>query len=77
MMRGFNVVDLNQLLSLLLHYAGEDLYDIFEAIPEDQKPAIAAQDANPAQDAGTHKLLHSTAEYWVPEVQIPSHKPTC
>ena len=50
MMKGFNINEPGQLTALLLHYGGEDLYDIFQNIPEAERQAVAAVDGNAAQD---------------------------
>ena len=50
MMKGFNITNPEQLLALLLHFGGEDLYDIFESLPEAEKASIPATEGNPAQD---------------------------
>ena len=54
MMRGFAITEPDQLIALLLHFGGEDLYDIYDNIPAaDKQPlaAVAAHDEVPAQAA--------------------------
>ena len=50
MMNGFNITNLDQLLALMLHFGGEDLYDIFESLPEEEKARIPATVEKPGQD---------------------------
>lgn len=60
MMKGYNVTDPEQLLALLLHFRGEDFYDIFESIPDIDKAPIAAAEGVPAKDRfvrGTAALM--------------------
>ena len=37
MMKGFNITNPHQLFLLMLHFGGEDLYDIFESLSEEEK----------------------------------------
>ena len=50
MIKGFNITNPDQLLALMLHFGGEDLYDIFESLPEEEKARIPATEENPGQD---------------------------
>ena len=49
-MKGFNITNPNQQLALMLHFGVEDLYDIFEWLPEDEKARIPATEKNPGQN---------------------------
>ena len=49
MMKGFNITNPDQLLAPMLHFGGEDLYDIFESLPEEKKARIPATEENPSQ----------------------------
>ena len=44
MMKGYNVKDPEQLVALLLHFGGEELFDIYEAFTENDKKATDQQD---------------------------------
>lgn len=46
MMVAFHIVDNEQLLALLLHFGGEDLYDIFEGLLDENKTPNADEDEN-------------------------------
>lgn len=50
MMRGYGITVPERLLALLLHFGGEELYDVYEAIPETEKAAIPAEGDAPAVD---------------------------
>ena len=49
MMKGFNITNPDQLLALMLHFGGEDPYDIFESLPEEVKARIPATEENPVR----------------------------
>ena len=51
MMVAYGIHDAPQKLALLLHFAGEEVHEIYESIPDAEKAAVVAQDDNPAQDA--------------------------
>ena len=51
MMKAFNITNPDQLLALMLHFGGEDIYDIFESLPEEKKKTrIPATEENSSQD---------------------------
>ena len=50
MMKGFNIIDHDQLLALILHFGGKDLYDSFESLSEEKKARIPATEESPGQD---------------------------
>jgi hypothetical protein len=66
MMTGFNINDPGQLLALLLHFGGEDLYDIFETIPAQRRAAVEAGGGNPAQDVFV-RGVGALTEYFTPQ----------
>ena len=43
MMKAFNITNPDQLLALMLHFGGEDIYDIFESLPEEKKKQESQQ----------------------------------
>ena len=71
MMKKFNI-NPDQLLALMLHFGGADLYDIFES-PLEEKARIPAMEENHGEDVCaslccSHRLLHSKTEHRVSKI---------
>ena len=59
MMKGFNIIDHDQLLALILHFGGKDLYDRFESLSEEKKARIPATEENPVRMSSCKAVLLS------------------
>ena len=65
-MIGFDVTDPDRLISLLLHFGGDDLQDIYDNLPDAEKQAVAAHDDVPAQDVFVRGVAALT-QYFSPQ----------
>jgi len=65
-MKGFDVNDPERLISLLLHFGGDDLQDIYDNLADADKQAVPAHDDVPAQDIFVRGVAALT-QYFSPQ----------